>query len=276
MKNSCYINGKIVSEDKASVGISDLGLLRGYAVFDFLRTYNGRPFLLSEHLRRLENSAKLVGLKVPLSRAKIAQIIDGLLKKNKLNEATIKIIITGGASKDGLTYDIKSPTAIVIAKEIYQRQNEIYEKGVKMITCDFQRNNSGAKTTDYITMLKLQNQKQKQKAFEILYINKNLVLEGATSNFFLFKKNVLITPKNNILAGTIRKFVMGLAKNKFKVEERDVKVSELKIATEAFLTSTTREVLPVVRIDNVTIGNGNVGENTKWLMGIFKNKTYLQ
>lgn len=276
MKKFCYINGKIVPEENASVSISDLGLLRGYAVFDFLRTYNGKPFLLPEHLRRLENSASLVGLKVPLSRVKIAQIIDELLKKNKLNEATIKIIITGGVSKDGLTYDINSPTVIVITKEIGLPQAEIYEKGVKMITCDFQRNNSGAKTTDYITMLKLQNKKQKQKAFEILYINKNLVLEGATSNFFLFKKNVLITPKNNILAGTIRKFVIELAKKKFKVEIRDVKVNEIKEATEAFLTSTTREILPVVKIDGVKIGNGKVGENTEVLRSLFKTKLKIK
>ncbi|OGH91513.1 MAG: hypothetical protein A2534_02310 [Candidatus Magasanikbacteria bacterium RIFOXYD2_FULL_39_9] len=275
MKKFCHINGKILLEEDASVSINDLGLLRGYAVFDFLRTYNGRPFLLQEHLNRLENSAKLVGLKVPLSKVRISKIIDELLKKNKLKETTIKIIVTGGASKDGLTFDINSPTVIIIAKEIHQLQVELYKKGVKMITYDFQRNNSGAKTTDYITMLKLQNKKEKQKAFEILYVNRGLVLEGATSNIFFFKKNTLITPKNNILAGTIRKFVLGLAKKKFKVEERDVKVNEIKSITEAFLTSTTREVLPVVKIDSNKIGNAKVGENTKWLMDVFKNKTYL-
>lgn len=276
MKNFCYINGKLVSINQASISISDLALLRGYAVFDFLRTYNGKPFLLSEHLNRLENSAKLAGLKVPLSKVKIGQIIDELLKKNKLKEATIKIIVTGGESKDGLTYDINSPTVIIITKEVHPPQAEVYKKGVKMITYDFQRNNSGAKTTDYITMLKLQNKKEQQNAFEILYVNKGLVLEGATSNVFFFKKNTLITPKNNILAGTIRKFVIGLAKNKFKVEERDVKVSELKSATEAFLTSTTREVLPVVRIDDNKIGNGKVGENTKLLMSLFKTKLKIK
>jgi len=276
MKNLCYINGKIVPESKASVGISDLGLLRGYAVFDFLRTYNGKPFRLEEHLDSLENSAKLVGLKVPLLRIKIDQIIDELLKKNKLKEATIKIIITGGKSKDGLAYDINSPTVIIITKQVHPPQTEIYENGVAMTVYDFQRNNSGAKTTDYITMLKLQNQKQKQKAFEILYVNKGLVLEGATSNVFFFKKNTLITPKNNILTGITRKFVIELAKNKFKVEVRDVKVSEIKNVTEAFLTSTTREILPVIKIGAVKIGNGKVGENTKYLMNLFKKKLNIK
>lgn len=273
MLKFAYINGKILPEEKACIGISDLGLLRGYGVFDFLRTYNGKPFLLREHLNRLENSAKLIGLKAPLSKIEVSKIINKLLRKNKLSEATIKIIITGGISKDGLTYDINLPTVIIITKKIHEYQPEIYEKGIKLITHDFQRNNSGAKTTDYITMLKLQNQRKKQNAFEALYTNKGLILEGATSNIFLFKKNTLITPKNNVLAGITRKVVLKLAAKKFKVEERNIKISEIKKATEAFITSTTREVLPVVKIDNIKIGSGRVDKNTQWLMETFKSYT---
>src|SRR3989344_3809411 len=187
MKKYCYINGKITAEEKASVSIKDLGLLRGYGVFDFLRTYNGRPFFLRAHLNRLQNSAKLIGLKIPISKTEISKIINRLLKINKLNEATIKIIVTGGISKDGLTYDRNFSTIIIITKEITPYQSEIYKKGIKLITYDFQRNNAGAKTTDYITMLKLQDKKKKSNASEILYIHKGFVLEGATSNIFIFK-----------------------------------------------------------------------------------------
>lgn len=273
MKKYCYLNGKTVPEDKAHIGISDLGVLRGYGVFDFLRTYNGKPFYLREHLDRLENSAKLVGLKVPLAKSEISKIINKLLKINKLDEATIKIIVTGGCSADGLTCDINHPTVLILTREIHQAPPEVYKKGIKLMTFEHQRNHPEAKTIDYITMLKLQNQKQKQKAFEILYVNKGLILEGATSNFFLFIKNKLITPKNNVLAGITKKVVLKLAGKNFKVEERNVKVSEIKKATEAFITSTTREILPVVKIDGITIGDGKVGKNTKLLMEVFKNIT---
>ena len=270
MQKYCYLNGKIVPEDSAHISISDLGILRGYGVFDFLRTYNGKPFYLREHLDRLENSAKLVGLKVPISKQGIDRIINKLLKKNKLNEATVKIIVTGGCSADGLVCDLKQQTIIILVKEIHDCPAELYKKGIKLITFEHQRNNSAAKTIDYITMLKLQNQKQKQKAFEILYINKGVVLEGATSNFFIFKGNRLITSKNNILAGITRKIIIKLADKNFKVEVRDIKINEIKNADEAFITSTTREVLPVVKINNRKIGNGKVGKNTKLLMELFK------
>ena len=270
MKKYCYINGKITAEEKASVSIKDLGLLRGYGVFDFLRTYNGRPFFLRAHLNRLQNSVKLVGLKIPISKPKISRIINKLLKINKLNEATIKIIITGGISKDGLTYDKNSSTIIIITKEITPYQSEVYEKGIKLITHDFQRNNSGAKTTDYITMLKLQNRKNNSGATEILYTHNGLILEGSTSNIFIFKKNTLVTPKNNILAGITKNVVIKLAAKKFKVEERNIKINEIRKATGAFITSTTREIAPVVKIDNIKIGDGRVDKNTKWLMEAFK------
>jgi branched-chain amino acid aminotransferase len=273
MKKYCYINGKITLEDRASISIKDLGLLRGYSVFDFLRTYNGQPFFLHEHLARLANSAKLVGLKMPVSKLEIGKVINKLLRINKHKEAAIKIIVTGGISKDGLTYDKNYSTIIIITKEIPPRQDKIYKKGIKLITYDFQRNNAGAKTTDYITMLKLQDQKERFGASEILYTNKGFVLEGATSNVFIFKNNTLITPKNNILAGITKKVVMKLAAKKFKVEERDIKISEIKKATGAFITSTTREILPVVKIDSTKIGSGRVDKNTSWLIQAFKNYT---
>lgn len=274
MPKYCYLNGKIVLEDKAHVSISDLGILRGYGVFDFLRTYNGRPFYLREHMDRLENSAKLVGLKVPLTKLRVGEIISELLRKNKLREATVKIIVTGGCSADGLVCDLNHQTVIILVKEIHDCPVELYKKGIKLITFEHQRNNSSAKTIDYITMLKLQNKRQKEKAFEILYVNNGVVLEGATSNFFIFKGNKLITTKNNILAGITRKIILKLAIKHFKVEVRDLKINEIKNATEAFITSTTREVLPVVRIDNIKIGNGKVGKNTQLLMEFFK-KTSL-
>src|SRR3989339_321832 len=214
--------------------------------------------------------SKAVGLRVPAPDPEVSRKINVLLKKNNHREAAIKIIVTGGRSEDGLTYE-NDPTMIIITKEIPPRSAGIYEKGIKLITFEYQRNNPGAKTIDYITMLKLQDRKRKEKAFEILYESNGNILEGATSNFFLFMGDRLITPKNNVLIGITRNFIIKAAGKRFEVEERDVKTDEINRATEAFITSTTREILPVVKIDDVVVGNGRVGDNTKALMEIFKN-----
>lgn len=271
MKKLCYFNGKIISEDKAYISMNDLGLLRGYGAFDFLRTYNGKPFLLKGHLDRLENSVKEIGLKILISKTEIGKIISELLQKNKLSEATIKIVVTGGYSDDGITCDFRSPTIFIITKEIPRYTPGIYKNGIKLITYEYQRDYPQVKSTNYGNMMRLQKKKKQMNAFEILYINKGYIREGATSNLFLFKGDKLITPKNYILAGITRNFVMNLAKGNFKVEEREVKLSEINHVDEAFITSTTREILPVIKIDNIKIGTGKVGKNTKHLMKLFEN-----
>lgn len=271
MNKSCYLNGKIIFEDKAHVSINDLGLLRGYGVFDFLRTYNGKPFLLKEHLNRLENSIRKIGLKISISKTEIGKIISELLQKNKLSDTTIKIVVTGGYSDDGITCDFRSPTIFIITREIPRYTPKIYKNGIKLITYEYQRDCPQVKSTNYGTMMRLQKKKKQMNAFEILYINKGYIREGATSNLFLFKGRKLMTPKNYVLAGVTKNFVMKLAKSNFKVEEKEIKLSEINHADEAFITSTTREILPVTKIDNIKIGTGKVGKNTKQLMELFEN-----
>ncbi len=270
MKNYCYLNGKIIPTDKASISVYDLGLLRGFSVFDFFRVYNGRPFLLKEHLARLVNSAKLLNLKAPLTSKQIAAVIKGLLRKNGLKEATVRIVLTGGKSPDGISYDDNSPTFFILTKPFSAYPTALYRQGVKAITSNYRRESAGVKSANYSKMVSLQAVKRKKKANEILYVDQGLILEGATSNFFIFKNNTLITPRDNVLIGATRNFVIKLAKRKFKVIERPLKLAELKQAAEAFITSTSREILPVVKVDNLPIGNGQVGRNTKILMALFQ------
>ena len=119
----------------------------------------------------------------------------------------------------------------------------------------------------------MQNLCKRKKAFDILYTQNGFLLETTTSNFFIFKKDKLLTPKKNILIGLTRNFVIKLAKNKFKVEERDIDLKELERAEETFIASTTKEILPVVKIDNKIIGNGRVGKKTKYLMDLVHQYT---
>jgi branched-chain amino acid aminotransferase len=267
--NYCYFNQEIISEEKAGISLRDLGLLRGYGAFEVLTVYQGKTFLFEEHFKRLENSAKKLHLKIPVSKKKLETIIKKLVSKNKFQSASVRIVLTGGFSEDGITLG-KKATFFILVNKIKEFKKRNYLQGVKLITTEYQREIPRAKISNYIHAIQLQKKREKSKALEVLYVSQGLVLEASTSNFFIFKKNVLITPRRNVLLGTIRTFILKIARKKFKVYERDIRFQELKEADEAFLTATIKGVLPVVRIDNFKIGNGKVGDNTQWLMKEYK------
>jgi len=275
MKKYCYLNGKIISENEAKISLKDIAILRGYGVFEFLRTYNSKPFLLKEHFTRLRKSAKNLNLQLPISQKELFKQIKKLLLKNKFKESAIKLVLTGGQIIDsrGMEYDKNSPTFFILVDKLQELPKSFYQKGVKLITYEHLREIPGAKTINYITVIKLQNLCKRKKAFDILYTQNGFLLETTTSNFFIFKKDKLLTPKKNILIGLTRNFVIKLAKNKFKVEERDIDLKELERAEETFIASTTKEILPVVKIDNKIIGNGRVGKKTKYLMDLVHQYT---
>ena len=269
MSNYCYLNGKILPLDKASVDLNDIGILRGYGVFEFMRTYNGKPFLLDKHFARFMNSAKTLNLKVPVGEKEIEKIIRQLLIKNKLPEAGIKLVLTGGRTDDGVNYSPDRPTFFVLISRLSEFHHDLYRKGAKLITLEYQREFPLAKTTNYLAAVSLQETKKKKGAIDILYTNKGFISECARSSFFIFKNNELVTTKDSILKGITRGLVIKLATGKFKVTERPIKVSELKFADEAFITSTDKEIMPIVKIDGTKIGNDRVGDNTIWLMKAF-------
>ncbi len=271
MEKYCYLNGKIIETKNAKISINDIGILRGFGCFDFLRTYNGVPFLFNDHLRRFFNSANLMNLKPPISADEIKKIVGKLIIKNKAKNVGIRILLTGGYSFDGFSWNKNKPTFAILMQKLHLPDKKLYRDGIKLITYDYQRELPLAKTNNYATKLKLDSFRQEKKAFEILYLNNGNILEGASCNFFIFKNDVLITPKDDILLGTRRRLIINLAKKFFKVEERTLKLGEINEASEAFVSSTTRDILPVVKIDNINIGNGKVGNNTKKLIELYKN-----
>lgn len=272
MANYCYLNGSIKPLDQATISICDIGLLRGFSVFDFLRCYHGKPFLLKWHLERFKNSAQTVGLKIPLKDAEIEKIITTLLEKNKLKEATVKIFLSGGFSDDGLQYNKLKPTFFIIIKPAIQYPKKLFTDGAKLITQEHQREKASAKTSNYLTLMASYQNKQRAGAIEILYTHRGEVLEGATSNFFLIKNGRLITAEKNILLGTRRRLILKLAKNKFPIEIRKISTDELKNCDEAFICSTTRNIVPIVTIDKKKIKRGKVGPITKQLMSLIDEK----
>lgn len=272
MPNYCFVNGKITPIEEAHVPIRDLGILRGYGVFDVLRTYNGQPFREADHLKRLERSANTIGLKLPFSKTKIARTARELLAKNKFKESIIRIGLTGGASSDGM-YPDGPPTFFILLEPFVALPRQTYTKGVKVITRPHRRELAYAKTLSYITAIKLRGDKEQAGAFEIIYTYHGRILEATTCNFFAIIDGKLVTPKRTILIGITRKVVLELAKDIIEIEERDIMVEEISQMTEAFLTATNKDIVPLVQINDQTVGNGRVGPITKKLMKIFEEYT---
>lgn len=264
----CFLNGKFIKESRAKISVNDIGLHRGYGVFEVLRTYFGKPFLLNEHLKRLLSSSKEINLKVPYSNNEISKFIYILLAKNKHKESLIKILLTGGETKDGITPKTK-PTFLILAKNLKKQKKEIYKNGVKLITYEYERFIPSAKTLNYIHLVKSLNRLEKEKAFTLLYTSNGKVLEGATCNIFIVKDNKLITPDKDILNGITRNLVLRLASKHLSIHQRKLSLKELYSSDEAFLTLTTKGIVPVISVDNKKIGNGKPGEYSKQLIALF-------
>ena len=250
------------------MAVNDLGVLRGYGVFDFLKTVNGKLFLWKEHWQRFQNSAKSLGLKVPVGEPEVKKIIANLFKKNKCTDASIRLLLTGGPTEDGMT--VTKPVFSILIEDLYFYPKKYFQTGARVITHEYLRLVPGSKTTNYITAVRLQKDKHKAKAVEILYTHQGRVLECATSNFFIVKEGKIITPKLDILYGTTRNVIMTLAKKAgYEVEEREMKIEELYTADEAFLTATNKDIMPIVVVDSQKINQGGVGPVTHELQKHF-------
>lgn len=265
-----YLNGRWVDSQNLKISAFDLSVLRGFGVFDFLRTYHRKPFLLKDHLDRLFNSAKILGIKIPKTKKEIEKIVFEGIKKNPKEELNIRLLVTGGIGLDSVTPG--QPSLIVIFTEVVEYPKEYYQKGVKVITYPAERIFPTVKSLNYLSGIVALQKAKKEKAVEAIYIDKNgRILEGTTSNFFAVINDQLITPKEEILFGITRKVVIDLAKKlKIPVKEENLYLSQIKNFSEAFITASNKEIMPVVRIDeNITIGSGQVGKITKKLMEEF-------
>ncbi len=269
--NIFYVDGAFVPEDRAAVSVNDLGLLRGYGVFDFLRTYQMRPFHLEEHVRRLERSARLLDLPMPCSGREVFDIAVETLSRNRghLDEANIRLLITGGASPDSITPG-GHPTLLVLVTPLHPCPETWYRDGAAVITTHDERYIPGAKTTNYIPAILALTKARQQGAVESIYIDRqHRLLEGTTSNFFAVIGDRLVTPGAGILPGITRQVVLALAEESFDVEIRDVSRDEIRVMDELFLTSSNKEVVPVAQVDGHAIGDGTPGDRTRRIMAAF-------
>jgi len=257
-----YIGGQWVHPDEATISINDMAVLRGYSVFESLRTYNFRPFHLDEHLERLYRSAIMIDMEIPWSSKQIADIVREIITRNTYQNASIRLLVTGGESEDGILPS-GNPLLVVMITPLGERDMERFARGSKLITTKLQRISPEAKTANYIAAVRALKEASRRNAADALFVNeREHVLEATRSNFFIFRGDTLVTPRRGILIGITRNIVLELAQSLYVVEERPILLEELALADEAFITSSAKEITPVVQIDDLIIGDGKPGPRT--------------
>lgn len=271
-----YINGEFVPAEEAVLPVSDLALLRGYAVFDFLRTYNKVPFFVEAHLSRLERSAKLMGIKMPMTDEEIYNVIMDLIDMHQKleGELSFRIIVTGGDSYDNIN-PIGKSRLLVLTDQVHKPDPIYYDLGARAITVHDERYTPAAKTTNYLAAIMALQGAMRQDASEIIYVDRyDRILEGSTTNFFGITEDRLITAGSHVLPGITRHVVVELAIDaEIAIDVRDVRKEELRLFDEAFITSSTKGVFPIVNVDGLNIGDGRVGPQTKRLIQLFNEYT---
>lgn len=268
-----FLNGKLVPEEKLLISPRDMGYARGYAVFDFLRTYNGKPFLLQKHCERLLNSAKIIGLAVPWGVPRISGWITQTIEANDKNSEKFVKITLSAAQANGLKPAPCDPTITIIVDPAPDYPASMYEKGIGMITVEFRRHLPLAKSNNYIEGVKSTVEAGKSGAYAPLYYS-DVVHESCVSNIFAVIDGVLVTPKTHILPGITRNILLGILKLDIPVREQDFTLDYFKRATEAFSTDSGKEVVPVTSLDGKAVGSGKPGPVTREVMRQFRDFAY--
>ena len=269
-----YVDGEFVPENEAVVSAKDIAVLRGYGAFDFMRTYNRRPFHLEDHIKRLRNSCHIIGLDLKWSDEEIAQAVNDTMDKNPDHEeANIRIVVTGGESSSGVLPEGKGKLIVMVTHK-HACPEWWYTDGVSIMTIGVERYLPEAKSINYLNAVMAGQKAQKADCIEAVYVDRNnRVLEGTTTNIFGIIGNKIVTPGKDILGGVTRNVLLDMVKDTYEVEIRDIKKEELKDFEEIFITASNKEVVPVVKIDDLVIGSGKPGVKTKGIIESFNELT---
>jgi len=279
-----YLDGKLVKKDDAKISVFDHGLLYGDGVFEGIRAYNGRVFKLTEHLDRLYNSARAIMLEIPISKQQMEDATLNTIRANKLKDAYIRLVVTRGVGDLGLDpRKCVTPTIFIIADKIALYPEEFYVNGMEVFTVSTRKNlvnaiNPCIKSLNYLNNILAKIEATRMGALEAIMLNKDgYVAECTGDNIFIVKNNTMVTPPTwaGALEGITREAVMELGKTRMKllVKTENFTTYDIYTADECFLTGTAAEVVPVVKVDNRSIGNGKPGQLTMNLIGEFRELT---
>ncbi len=284
------IDGRRVPPAEASVSVYDRGFLYGDSVFEVIRTYGGKPFGLRDHVERLGRSAEKLAIELPLSVDACVQEIEAAVASAGFAEAYVRVVLTRGVGPLGLDPELADrPTRVVLVHPLTLPPASVYRDGVAVLVSESVRATDGtaaegAKASNYLANLLSLREAKRQGAYEPLFVERRegelQVLEGGTSNVFALSGSELVTPpERRILAGITRRYVLEAARQAgFSTRVDRLTMAELLAAEEVFLTSTMREVVPVVRAivtpdhRSEVIGTGVPGPKTRALHRAFRSR----
>ena len=283
MNLKIYIDGNFYDQAEAKISVFDHGLLYGDGVFEGIRFYNDRVFRLDEHIDRLWDSARSIALDVPMSKSELIAATLETIRQNDLHDGYIRLIVTRGPGSLGLSPDsCRRPSVIIIAATIALYPEDLYHKGLTMVTCATQRTSSAAlnprvKSLNYLNNIMAKLEAQNAGAGEGLMLNEQgYVAECTGDNIFILKRGQIFTPHLNsgILEGVTRAVVFELA-DRLQIRTIECELSRYDVYTaeECFLTGTAAEVIPAVQLDRRLIGNGQPGPVTLKFIESFRELT---
>ncbi|HNT51605.1 MAG TPA: aminotransferase class IV [Cyclobacteriaceae bacterium] len=252
-----FLNTEFLPAEKTFVHVSDLAVQRGYGIFDFLKAVNGKIPFIDDYFDRFYRSAEFMQLPVSLTRAQLKEVVYELVQRNGEANAGIKMVLTGGYSPDG--YEIATPNLIITQHALPMPSAKMLEQGVKIITHEFRREMPLVKSINYTTGVWLQRKVKEANAYDVLYHLHGEVSEFPRCNLFVVKENGhVVTPAVHVLEGITRKNILSLREG-ITVVEGKITLDDIWHASEVFLTSTTKRVVPIVQVDDVRIGTGKPG-----------------
>ncbi len=275
------VNGIVVPAEEARVSVLDNGFAFGDSVYEVLRTYGGRAFEPGRHFRRLRASAARLGFPVPADDAALLTQVDGLLARAPGGESYIRIIVSRGLGDCSYSFDrVVGPTVVMIQKPLPPYPSWHYEDGIKVAAVDVRRNHPRAldpaiKSSNLLNNVLAMREAQARGAEEPVLLNQEgFVAEGASTNVFLVRGGRVMTPplSAGILAGITREVVLEILPGLgVPFREEPLRLEDLLGADEAFMTSTTREVVPVRQVDEHRVGEGRPGPVTRSVMAAFRD-----
>jgi len=270
-----WLDNKLVDETEAKISVFDHGLLYGDGVFEGIRVYNGRIFELQAHIKRLYESAKAIRLEVQMDHKKLINAIEKTTEANNVIDGYIRLVVTRGIGTLGLNpFVCENGRLFIIADSIQLYPEELYEKGMKVVSATTVRNHPMAISPQIKSMNYLNNILAKIEALDndvpeaIMYNHEGYVAEATGDNVFIVKDGVIYTPpaEAGALGGITRSVVIKLAKNEnLEAVEKNLTKIDLYVCDEFFLTGTAAEVIGIIEIDGRVIGDGKPGPITKLL-----------
>jgi D-alanine transaminase len=271
-----YLNGEYLPQSQARISVLDRGFLFGDGVYEVIPVFGGKPLRLDEHLDRLQRSMNRVSLDNPMTNEQWHEVFQSLLAKNPGSDRAIYLQVTRGAApiRDlSIVADI-NPTVFIMVNDIKPVDYTRLELGIEAITVeDFRWKACDIKSVSLIANVMIRMQANQSNAVDAIMVRDGLLTEGTASNIFVVHDGVIATPPKSecLLPGITRDLVIELASaNGMQVEERDINEDELESADEIWLTSSTREIAPVAKINGQIVGEGRAGEYWKRIIAIYQ------